>query len=263
MSTTDGLSCDDVIPERSYEAQTFIVLIKQIYDKYHWLEEDSGRRDAHLSFEEYTLRQYLNFNAFENDWTKVKKIFRDVVEHKLFMNVQYRNWYTFYSYMDFSRAINKPARSLKGLEPHIVLDSNKISGTVIEHEYSPNGKYCAFTISNEVGPSFIHIVDVETGENYGRSLKFPRFYKKIIWSEDSKGFFVYYDPRGGDNRSIFYHYLDNRKRDVFIVAIKRSETHTSSFHISSDYKYLILRPSRGVSGIRHQGHRLIGIVMGK
>lgn len=62
---------------------------------------------------------------------------------------------------------------------------------VIEHEYSPNGEYCAFTISNEIGPSFIHVVDVETGENYGKSLPFERFYKKVVWSEDSKGFFVY------------------------------------------------------------------------
>lgn len=72
-----------------------------------------------------------------------------------------------------------------------MLDSNTISGTVIEHEYSPNGEYCAFTVSNEIGPSFIHVIDVETGKNYGRSLPFERFYKKIVWSEDSNGFFVY------------------------------------------------------------------------
>lgn len=83
------------------------------------------------------------------------------------------------------------ARSLKDLDPHVVLDSNEISGTVIEHEYSPNGEYCAFTISNEIGPSFIHVVEVKTGENYGRSLKFEEISKKIVWSEDSKGFFVY------------------------------------------------------------------------
>lgn len=56
-----------------------------------------------------------------------------------------------------------------------------------------------------------------------------------------------YDPRGGDNRSIFYHYLDNRKRDIFIAAIKKAETHTSSFQISTDYKYLILRESQLLS----------------
>lgn len=83
------------------------------------------------------------------------------------------------------------ARSLKGIDPHVVLDSNKISGTVLEHEYSPNGQYCVFTISNEASPSFYIVVDVETGESYGRSLKFDRFYKKIVWSGDSEGFFVY------------------------------------------------------------------------
>lgn len=80
---------------------------------------------------------------------------------------------------------------MKGIDPHVVLDSNNISGTVVEHEYSPNGKYCVFTISNEIEPSFMHVVDVETGENFGESLKFLRFFKKIVWSEDSLGFFVY------------------------------------------------------------------------
>lgn len=56
-----------------------------------------------------------------------------------------------------------------------------------------------------------------------------------------------YDPRGGDNRSIFYHYLDQQKRDKFIVSIRKAETHTSSFQISADYKYLILRESVVVS----------------
>lgn len=60
-------------------------------------------------------------------------------------------------------------------------------------------------------------------------------------------FYFQYDPRGGDNRSIFYHYLDKRKRDVFVAAIKKAETHTSSFQISNDYKYLILRESKLVS----------------
>lgn len=81
--------------------------------------------------------------------------------------------------------------SLKGVDPHVVLDSNKISGTVIEHEYSPNGAYCVFTIRNEDDLSFYMVVDVETGETYGRSLKFDEIYRNIVWSVDSKGFFVY------------------------------------------------------------------------
>lgn len=34
---------------------------------------------------------------------------------------------------------------------------------------------------------------------------------------------------------------------MFIAAIKKTETHTSSFQISDDYKYLILRESLMVS----------------
>lgn len=86
------------------------------------------------------------------------------------------------------------AGSLNDLDPHVVLDSNQISGTVIEHEYSPNGEYCALTISNEAGSSFIHVIAVETGENYGQSLKSEQFFKNIVWSGDSKGFFVYVMP---------------------------------------------------------------------
>lgn len=55
------------------------------------------------------------------------------------------------------------------------------------------------------------------------------------------------DPKGGDNRKIFYHYLDHRKRDVHITNITTAETHTSSFELSGDYKYLILFESKAVS----------------
>lgn len=60
-------------------------------------------------------------------------------------------------------------------------------------------------------------------------------------------FALQYDPRGGDNRSLFYHHLDKRKRDIFITAIKKIETHIMSFQMSNDHKYLILRESRVVS----------------
>lgn len=63
-------------------------------------------------------------------------------------------------------------------------------------------------------------------------------------------FLLKYDPRGGDDRSIFYHYLSKRKRDVLVVAVRDStfaETHTSTFQISGDCKYLILQESRMVS----------------
>lgn len=82
--------------------------IQQIYDSFHWLEEDTGRRDTHLSFEEFTLQRYLQLNGRKNDWAKVKEIFRDAMDYKIFSDVQYRNWYMFYNYMDFSRRIYHP-----------------------------------------------------------------------------------------------------------------------------------------------------------
>lgn len=83
-------------------------------------------------------------------------------------------------------------KSLKDENPHVVFDSNKIQhGSVIEHEYSPNGKYCAFTISDRSKSSVeIMVIDVETAETYGNRLQLFG-YEKIAWSGDSQGFFIY------------------------------------------------------------------------
>lgn len=88
--------------------------------------------------------------------------------------------------------IFKRVKSMKDSNPHVVFDSNKIErSSVTEHEYSPNGKYCAFTISvqNRVSNK-VFVIDVETGETHGNSLKLYCF-EKIAWSGDSKGFFIY------------------------------------------------------------------------
>lgn len=76
--------------------------------------------------------------------------------------------------------------------PHIVFNSNKIQhGSVIEHEYSPNGRYCAFTVSDRSKSSNeVMVVDVETSETYGNRLQLMNF-EKIAWSGDSQGFFIY------------------------------------------------------------------------
>lgn len=81
---------------------------------------------------------------------------------------------------------------MKNENPHVVFDSNKIQhGSVIEHEYSPNGKYCAFTISDRSKSSIeIMVIDVEAAEPYGNRLQLWS-YEKIAWSGDSQGFFIY------------------------------------------------------------------------
>lgn len=81
--------------------------------------------------------------------------------------------------------------SLKDAHPHDVFDSNKISGTVVEHKYSPNGKFCAFTINEGNPNSFkITVIDVETSHTYGKILQL-NVLKKIAWSGNSEGFFIY------------------------------------------------------------------------
>lgn len=77
---------------------------------------------------------------------------------------------------------------------HVVFDSNELEhGSVVEHVLSPNGQFCAFTISE--GDSLrVIVIDVETGKTHGKSLQLFSF-KTIAWSGDSEGFFIYVSTR--------------------------------------------------------------------
>lgn len=90
-------------------------------------------------------------------------------------------------------SIYRVFKRIKTLEerPRVIFDSNKILGSYIEHEYSPNGQYLALTIGAENQNSFkILVIDVRTGRPHGNCL--PVFIcNKIAWSGDSDGFFVY------------------------------------------------------------------------
>lgn len=158
-----------------------------------------------------------------------------------------------------------------------MFDSNKIQhGSVIEYAYSPNGKYCAFTISDKGKSSIeVMVIDVESAEPYGNRLQLFSF-EKVAWSGDSQGFFLYvikyinesqiihghaipfrernlfayyfvftqYDPERRKKRHLYYHYLDEQKPDKLIAKIRKSEAYDLSFKVSFDYKYLLLRGSR-------------------
>lgn len=90
------------------------------------------------------------------------------------------------------RSIFKRVKTQKDQHPHVVFDSNQIQhGSVTQHEYSPDGKYCAFTISDKSLSSVeVLVINVESGETCGKCLKLFSF-EKIAWSGDSQGFFVY------------------------------------------------------------------------
>lgn len=94
--------------------------------------------------------------------------------------------------MHLNYSIFKRAKSLRDKEPRVVFNSNKIrNDTVIEHEYSPNGKYCAITICDKNQTSMeIMIIDVETAEMHGDCLQLFSF-EKIAWGGDSEGFFIF------------------------------------------------------------------------
>lgn len=86
-------------------------------------------------------------------------------------------------------------------------------GSFVEHEYSPNGEYCAFTIS--AGIQNIHkimIIDVKTGKVRGKFLQ-AYYYRKVAWTGDSEGFFIYV------NISLFLYPSSYRFLFVFFVVI--------------------------------------------
>lgn len=160
------------------------------------------------------------------------------------------------------RRIFKRVKSLNE-RPRTVFDSHRIIGSFIEHEYSPNGEYCAFTVSAEnLNTHKIIVVNVRTGQTLGNLLQIFNC-KKIAWSEDSEGFFIYvnidaialnifslkkmffqYDPEGKRARHLYYHFVNEHRPDKLIAKIRKTEAHAVSFKVSNDYKYLILRDSR-------------------
>lgn len=129
-----------------------------------------------------------------------------------------------------------------------MFDSNTIAGSVVEYKYSPNGKYCAFTVDEGDPCSFkVIVIDVEKGNVHGNSLQLTKL-KKIVWSGDSKGIFVIYnDPDGGNCSNLCYHFIVQHLHDIFIEEIAKTEIHRLSIHVSDDYRYLILGDSRTVS----------------
>lgn len=99
----------------------------------------------------------------------------------------------FYQFISNSHSILRVFKRITTLDerPRVIFDSNKILGTYIEHEYSPNGQYLALTIGVENQNSHkILVIDVRTGRPHGNCLHVFSS-KKIAWSGDSDGFFVY------------------------------------------------------------------------
>lgn len=56
-----------------------------------------------------------------------------------------------------------------------------------------------------------------------------------------------YDPVGGNNPNLYYHFIDGKMSDIFIAKIPRFEIHRATFHVSDDYRYLILCDTQMVS----------------
>ncbi|XP_031634997.1 prolyl endopeptidase-like [Contarinia nasturtii] len=224
---------------------------EKIYDYYKWLEKKSVRKKEILQVEADTLEKYLNLNTQENDWVEIRKIFHSPIDYELYSDVQYINGFIFYTYRNFSKSIYRPifkrVKSMRDKNPHVVFDSNKIErSSVIEHEYSPNGKHCVFTISvKDRIANKAMLIDVETGETYN-SLELHCF-EKIAWSGDSKGFFIYHDPERKKKRDLYYHFVNEYQYDKLIAKIREEDDDIVSFKVSHDYKYLILFDSQALS----------------
>ncbi|XP_055322565.1 uncharacterized protein LOC129578284 [Sitodiplosis mosellana] len=245
-SQESSIQCQ-IIEQR--EPKVIVMHREKIFDYYDWLT-DKSHWNKILKVESNALQNYLELNSPQNNWPKIEKIFQTSMDYEIYRDVQHINGYIFYNYMNYSKLIYKPifkrVASLDGCE-HVIFDSNKVLGTFVEHAYSPNGEYCAFTISAENQNSHkIMIIDVKTGKSDGKCL--PLFNcAKIAWSRDSKGFFIYYDPEGRKKRDLYYHHLDADKPDKLIARIRKADANMVSFKVSCDYKYLILRGSRTLS----------------
>lgn len=110
---------------------------------------------------------------------------KKLARKNVFVSFEFTNFCFFHS-------IFMRAKSLKDEQPRVVFNSNKIRhDSVIGHEYSPNGKFCALTMSDKNQISIeIMIIDVETAEMHGKCLQLFSF-ERIAWGANSDGFFIY------------------------------------------------------------------------
>lgn len=56
-----------------------------------------------------------------------------------------------------------------------------------------------------------------------------------------------YDPEAKNCPNLFYHFIDEQVPDILIAKIHKNDIHRATFHVSDDYKYLILCDSQMVS----------------
>lgn len=56
-----------------------------------------------------------------------------------------------------------------------------------------------------------------------------------------------YDPEAKNCPNLFYHFIDEQVPDILIAKIHKHDIHRASFHVSDDYRYLILCDSQFVS----------------
>lgn len=81
---------------------------QQIYDYYDWLKNESERKNRILWNENYSLGKYLELNTQKNDFSEIRKIFRNPIDYELYSDVQLINGYIFYSHRNFAKSIYKP-----------------------------------------------------------------------------------------------------------------------------------------------------------
>lgn len=121
------------------------------------------------------------------------------------------------------------AKSLKDDQPRVVFNSNKIRhDSVIGHEYSPNGKFCALTMSDKNQISIeVMIIDVETAETHGKCLQLFSF-ERIAWGANSDGFFIYVN--------ICAECLYTNATDTVLCLLPLFGTHRRSVYLSNKAK---------------------------
>ncbi len=143
-------------------------------------------------------------------------------------------------------------------EPQTIIDPNALSaeGTVALINYAPSkdGRLVAYALSSS-GSDWqeIHVIDVESGEQYDDVLHWVKF-TSIAWTADASGFFYGRYPEPGampdappsTHHRLYWHTLGTpQEEDVLVYARPDNPDLGFDPQVTEDGDYLVLRVWRG------------------
>lgn len=223
----------------------------KVADPYRWLEDpDSPETMDWVEAENQLTRQYIDAIPARE---KIKMRLTKLLDYpKYSLPYKEGDWY-FFSKNDGlqNQSVLYMQKSLNG-EATVVLDPNQLSGdgtvALASKFLSRDGKLMAYGLSERGSDQqIIKIRDVETGRDFGETLKWCKF-TTVAWKPDNSGF--YYDrfpepgtvPREDENNynRVFWHELGTPQSEDILV-YERPDAKELGFSpiITDDGKYLL------------------------